>query len=84
MGIKYILFFYLILITFSKTILNSIQANGGNYGYSFIFILSGITNNPMIQSSNEKIKLVNGEIEKEAFYSIQINESPQNDIYSFF
>ena len=81
---KKIIPFLIELLFFSvsyEVILNNIKVNGGNYGDSFIFTLSGTAKEDIFESSNIIIKILVGEEEKEASCSVNNADSGENAIY---
>ena len=61
--------------------LTNIKINGGNYGNTFKFIISG-TAQTTIESSNIPIKILEGAEEKISQCSVDYTESGQNALYS--
>ena len=81
---KKIIPFLIELLFFSvsyEVILNNIKVNGGNYGDSFIFTISGTAKEDIFESSNIIIKILVGEEEKEASCSVNNADSGENAIY---
>ena len=84
------LFYIILLISILQTIflldLTSIEVNGGNWGSSFKFIISGTTSQLITKSSNIPVDLLIGEGEsqeqKEAKCSVERTESGQKALYS--
>ena len=62
--------------------LDNIKVIGGNYGNIFKFIISGTANDDIINSSNNIIKILTGEEEKEALCSVKDTNSGEIGIYS--
>lgn len=62
--------------------LDNIKVNGGNYGNIFKFIISGTANDDIINSSNNIIKILIGEEEKDALCSVKNTNSGEIGIYS--
>ena len=73
------------LLIFSITYeekLDNIQVNGGNYGDSFIFTISGTANEDIFESSNNIIKILVGKEEKEVTCSVNNADTGENAIYT--
>ena len=74
-----ILLFQLI---FCSTLTN-VQVNGGNFGNSFKFIISGTTAEAITKSANLPVIIIISEEEKEAKCSIGNTHSKKTAIYSW-
>ena len=73
------------LLIFSITYeakLDNIKVNGGNYGDSFIFTISGTANEDIFESSNNIIKILVGKEEKEVTCSVNNADTGENAIYT--
>ena len=82
---KKIILIFIELLIFKITygaILDNIKVNGGNYGDSFRFTITGTANKDIFESSNNIIKILVGEEEKEASCSVNNAASGEIAIYS--
>ena len=79
------IFLIVIILYFSISYgayLDNIKVIGGNYGNIFRFIISGTANDDIIGSSNNIIKILIGEEEKDALCSVKNTNLGEIGIYS--
>lgn len=79
--LKQFLFFCLFIHIFSVT-LKDVKVIGGNYDSHYQFILSGITDELIQKSQNEKIKILIDKEEKETICSVE--ETQPNELAKYF